>query len=52
MNFCAPTSVPRRGLDDGVPQLEVAIPLRVLHHPQSDAVLDATTGVEELALGH
>lgn len=46
------TSVSGRGLDDGVPGFEEAVPLCVLHHPQADPVLHAAACVEELALGH
>ena len=48
----APTCVPRRRLNDGVPRLQGPSALCVLDHPKADAVLDAPASVEELALGH
>lgn len=46
------TSVSRGGLDDGVSRLQEPVFLSVLHHPQTDPVLDAAASVEELTLGH
>ena len=44
------TKVSGSGLDDGVSRFEESLPLGVLHHAEADAVLDASAGVEELAL--
>ena len=46
------TKIPRGRLDDGVSRLEEAPLLGVLHGAEADAVLDAPTGVEKLALYH
>lgn len=46
------TSVSRCGLDDGVPGLQDAISLSVLHHPQADPVFDAAASIEEFTLCH
>lgn len=43
-------SVARRRLNDGVARLEQTLALCVFHHPEPDAVLYRTTGVEVLAL--
>lgn len=48
----APTCVPRRRLDDGVPRLQGPLALSILNHSQADAVLHAPARVEELTLGH
>jgi hypothetical protein len=37
---------------DGVPRLEDARLLRIVHHAQGDTVLHAPTSVEVLALRH
>lgn len=46
------TSVSRGGFYDGVSWLEDPGSLSVLHHPQTDSVLDAAARIKELALGH
>lgn len=46
------TGVSRGGLYDGVSRLEDPGSLSILHHPQTNSVLDTAARIEELALGH
>ena len=46
------TSVARCGLNDGVALLQQSTALSILNHLQPNAVLNGTTSVEELTLGH
>ena len=45
------TRIARRGFDDDVTGFDASGFLGVFNHLQPDAILDAATGVEELALG-
>jgi hypothetical protein len=45
-------AAPQQLTYDGISRFENAGLLRILHHPQRDAVLDAAAGVEELTLCH
>lgn len=49
---CVITCISRGGLYYGVSRFEDAIPFRVLHHTQTDAVLHTTTSIKELTFGH
>ncbi len=46
------TSVSWRGLNDGVSRFQDAVSLSALYHSQTDSVLHAATGIEELAFSH